>query len=95
MAARMDMTQAQHDKLIKTTRTWVAQTFYGEMLKQMHNSPFKSDMLDGGRGGQAFARQLDQRLAERMAASHAGDRLVASIVRKIEKTPRPHVATVA
>jgi len=54
------------------------------MLKQMRNSPFKSDMLDGGRGGQVFQGQMDQKLAERMAASHAGDRLVQSMVRRLE-----------
>ena len=83
----MELTAAQlqqHNKLEKTARIWVAQTFFGEMLKQMRNSPFKSDMLDGGRGGQVFQGQLDQKLAERMAASHAGDRLVQSMVRRLE-----------
>jgi hypothetical protein len=74
----------QHDQLVKTARIWVAQTFFGEMLKQMHNSPFKTDLTDGGRGGQAFQSQLDQRLAERMTHSSAGERLVQSIVKKIE-----------
>lgn len=80
----MNINPAKHDELVKTARTWVAQTFYGEMLKQMRNSPFKSDMFEGGRGGQAFAGQLDQQLAERMASSRTGERLAQSIVRRIE-----------
>ncbi len=62
---------------------WVAQTFYGTLLKQMHESPFKSKMFDGGRGGQVFSSLLDQRLADRMGCS-SGSKLVNSIVRRIE-----------
>jgi Rod binding domain-containing protein len=87
----MNLSPANHDKLVKNARIWVAQTFYGEMLKQMRNSPFKSDLFDGGRGGEAFANQLDQKLAERMASGHAGDRLVQAIVRKIEHNPHSQI----
>ena len=87
----MNLSPGNHDQLVKNARVWVAQTFYGEMLKQMRNSPFKSDMLDGGRGGQAFTNQLDQKLAERMASGHAGDRVVQAIVRKIEHNPRSQI----
>jgi Rod binding domain-containing protein len=73
----------QHDKLMKQTRNWVAQTFFGTLLKQMENSPFKSEMLSGGRGGEAFSSLYHQRLAEHMARG-AGSKLVNSIVRRIE-----------
>jgi Rod binding domain-containing protein len=74
---------SQHDQLVKQTQNWVAQTFFATLLKQMRDSPFKSDLMDGGRGGQAFASLYDQQLAQRM--SHAGGKkLVNSIVRKIE-----------
>jgi Rod binding domain-containing protein len=72
-----------HDALVKQTQKWVAQTFYGEMLKQMRNSPFKSKMFDGGEGGQAFQQMFDQQLADKMA-SGSGRKLVDSIVNKIE-----------
>ena len=49
----------------------------------MRNSPFRSDLLDGGEGGKAFESMYDERLSERMA-SDASDTLVQSIVRKIE-----------
>jgi len=72
-----------HDKVVETARKLVAQTFYGTMLKQMRNSPFKSEMFEGGRGGQAFAPLLDQRLAEHMAGS-SDSHLVNAIARKLE-----------
>lgn len=80
---------AQHDQLVHTARTWVAQTFFGQMLKQMRNSPFKSELLEGGRGGQVFQAQLDQKLAERMSSAGAGDRLVRNIVKRLERAARP------
>src|SRR5438067_6292669 len=76
-------TVPQHDRLIKQTQTWVAQTFFGTLMKQMRESPFKSDLLDGGRGGQAFGELYDQHLSERMSRG-AGSHLVNSIVHRIE-----------
>jgi Rod binding domain-containing protein len=78
-----------HEQLVKTTRVWVAQTFYGEMLKQMRESPFRSSLFEGGHGGEAFEAQLDQKLAERMSSSHSGERLVQTIVKRIERNKRP------
>lgn len=76
----------QHKALVKQSQHLVAQTFYGTMLKQMRDSPFKSDMFDGGRGGQMFSSLLDQRLADHMSKS-TGNKLVNSIVKHIE---HPH-----
>jgi Rod binding domain-containing protein len=73
----------QHQQLINQTEKWVAQTFYGELLKQMRESPFRSDMFEGGNGGKTFETLLDQRLADHMSR-HAGGKLVKAIVRKIE-----------
>jgi Rod binding domain-containing protein len=75
--------QTQHDKLVKQTQNWVAQTFFGTLLKQMEDSPFKSEMFSGGRGGEAFSSLYHQRLAEHMSRG-AGNKLVKAIVRKIE-----------
>jgi Rod binding domain-containing protein len=74
---------SQHDKLIQQTRKWVAMSFFEPMLKEMRDSPFHSDLMDGGSAGKAFASMYDERLSERMA-SDASDTLVNSIVRKIE-----------
>ena len=75
--------QTRYDQLVKQTQKWVAQTFFGTLLKQMEDSRFKSDLFSGGRGGQAFSSLYHQQLAERMAGA-AGSKLVKSIVRSIE-----------
>jgi Rod binding domain-containing protein len=80
---------AQTEQLSHEARRWVSQTFFGTLLKQMHESPFKADWVTGGRGGEAFSTLYDQYLADRMARA-SGRQLVQSIVRKIQG--RPHVA---
>ena len=77
--------QTQHDRIVGQTEKWVAQTFFGTLLKQMEHRPFKSDLFSGGRGGQAFSSLYHEQLTERMARS-AGSKLVNTIVRKIEAT---------
>ena len=74
---------SQHTQLVHQTQKWVAQSFYGTLLRQMRQDPFKSDLFDGGRGGQMFSELLDQHLSERMA-SGAPNKLVNAIVAKIE-----------
>jgi Rod binding domain-containing protein len=75
--------QTKHDQLVEQTQKWVGQAFFGTLLKQMSNSPFKSEMFSGGRGGEAFSSMHHQHLAERMSRG-AGAKLVNSIVRRIE-----------
>lgn len=75
--------KSEHEQLVEQTQKWVAQTFYGTILKQMHNSPFKSEIFDGGRGGEAFSGLMDQHLSERMAKG-GNNKLVKTIVRRIE-----------
>src|SRR5438874_13791751 len=74
---------SNHDKLVKQAQIWVGQTFFGTLLKQMRESPFKSELFDGGRGGQAFGALYDQHLAERMSRG-VGKHLVNAIVNRIE-----------
>jgi Rod binding domain-containing protein len=73
----------RHAQLVTQAEKWVAQTFYGTLLKQMRESPFKSKLFDGGEGGDAFNSLYDQKLADRMSKG-AGGKLVKAIVRKIE-----------
>ena len=61
----------------------VSQTFFGTLLKQMRDSPFKSELFEGGKGGQAFSQLYDQRLVEQMSRG-AGKKLINAIVRKFE-----------
>jgi hypothetical protein len=71
------------DALHKTAQRLVAQVFFAPILKQMHDSPFRSDLLDGGRGGQAFSQLHDQYLIDRLARV-SGQRLTRSLVRKLD-----------
>lgn len=74
---------AKNADLNRYAQKWVGQTFFGTLLKQVRESPFKNEMMSGGRGGQAFGSMLDMQLAERMAKG-SGSKLVNAIVRKIE-----------
>lgn len=69
--------------LEKQVGKWVSQTFFGTLFKQMRNSPFKSEILSGGRGGEVFGSMLDQQLADNMSRG-AGKKLVNAIIRQIE-----------
>ena len=71
-------------EITKAAEQLVAQTFFGTLMKHMRDSPFRSDLFDGGRGGQAFQAQLDQELAQRMAHG-AAKPLVRAIVKRIER----------
>src|SRR5437899_993984 len=75
----------QHAALTRQAEKWVSQTFFGTLLKQMHESPFKSQMFNGGHGGEAFQPLMDQHLADRMARRASGKKLVGSIVQHIER----------
>jgi Rod binding domain-containing protein len=75
----------KHDQLVHQTQRLVSQTFFGTMLKQMRESPFKSEVFSGGRGGQMFSELLDQHLADHMARG-TGSKLVNSIVDHIERS---------
>ena len=77
-------TQSVHDQIVKHTQRVVSQAFFGTLLKQMHEGPFKSKMFDGGRGGEAFSSLLDQNLSDRMA-SGSGKKLVNAMVKHIER----------
>mgnify|MGYP001247317640 CR=1 FL=1 len=66
---------------------WVGQVFFGTLMKQVRESPFKSDIFSGGRGGGAFQQMLDGILVER-GSRDLGGRLTDAIVRKLD-TSRP------
>lgn len=75
----------RHQQLTKQAQKLVGQTFYGTLMKQMHNSPFKSTLMNGGRGGEAFQPLMDQHLIDHMAAHGGGQKLVRNIVKHIER----------
>lgn len=63
-------------------RTWVAQTFFGTLMKQLRDSPFKDEKFSGGKGGDAYGSLYDQQIVQRMAVG-AGSKLVSQITKKI------------
>lgn len=74
---------SEHERIINQAEKWVAQTFFGTLLKQMRDSPFRSKIFEGGRGGEAFGSLYDQHLADHMARG-AGRKLVNAIANRIE-----------
>ncbi|MGA2581981.1 MAG: rod-binding protein [Tepidisphaeraceae bacterium] len=74
---------SQHDKLVTQASKWVAMSFFGPMLKELRQDPFRSKMFDGGEGGQVFGEMYDQELTQRLSGA-VGSKLVNSLVRKIE-----------
>lgn len=75
---------ADTKKLDKAARQLVGTTFFGTLLKQMNQSPFKSEIFSGGRGEEAFSPLLNQHLVDRMSRG-AGEKLVRSIVQRFQK----------
>jgi hypothetical protein len=73
-----------HQKIEKQAQKLVADTFYGTLMRQMHDSPFKSELFSGGRGGQAFQGLLDQKLSDHMAAA-THNPLVHAITHTLER----------
>ncbi len=59
----------------------VAQTFFGALLRQVRQSPWKSELFGGGRGGEAYQQLLDQKLVEGMARG-SGASLVDAFVKR-------------
>ena len=82
------ITAAKHtEQLTHQAQKLVAQTFYGTLMKQMHDSPFKSQLMDGGRGGAAFQPLMDQHLIDRMAkaSGNKAGKLIRSVVRRLDR----------
>ena len=76
---------SRHGQLTQQAQKLVAQTFYGTLMKQMHDSPFKSKLMDGGRGGEAFQPLMDQHLIDRISRS-SSKKLVSNLVKRLEST---------
>ena len=73
------------DPVAKQAERWVAQTFFGTLLKQIRDSPFKSELFSGGRGAEAFGPLFDASMIDRIA-SGVGGKLSKAIVNQIHAT---------
>jgi Rod binding domain-containing protein len=83
---RKPVTQDEQQALRAAAEKFVGQTFFAPMLRQMRNSPFKNEVLSGGRGGEVFSSMLDGMISERMGRG-AGGQLVDALVKHL--MPRP------
>ena len=83
-------TPSLRQQLRPVAQEWVAQTFFGTLLKQARTGSLgpQDSPLSGGRGGEAFSGLFDQHMA-RSAAGGVGGRLVDSIVDRIAGKPQP------
>lgn len=59
----------------------VAQTFFGTLMRQIRQSPFRSELFSGGQGGAAFQQMLDGMLVEK-SAKGLGGKLVDTLVKQ-------------
>jgi len=66
---------------------FVSQTFIGTLLKQVRESPFKSELFSGGSGGEAYRSLYDQHVTSQVAPG-IGGKLIDALERqfKSEKT---------
>ncbi|MFA7236076.1 MAG: rod-binding protein [Phycisphaeraceae bacterium] len=68
----------------QAARQLVGLALFKPLLEQARQSPFKTDLFHGGAGEDAFAGQLDQLLADRMA-QRPDYPLVKAIVRQFSQ----------
>ena len=74
-------------RLRDATERVVGSVFFGTILRTMRESGSKPAYGHGGRGEEAFAGQLHELLAERMATSKTAD-LGDALYRRLEKNQR-------
>ncbi len=83
---------ADHDEAQKAAQQIVGYALYMPMLKQMRNDPFKSDLMHGGFGEDAFANQFDQLIADRLA-ERSNHGLADAMVRRMTAAQTPELNT--
>ena len=71
----------------RATGQIVGSVFYGSMFRSMRESPFKSSLVDGGRGEEVFAAQLHEQLAERLG-ERTGQDLGDALYQRLEHQQR-------
>lgn len=74
-----------HDPAVvrEVAAQFVAELFFAPLLAQMRQFPFGRELASGGQTEAIFGQQLDQRIADRVAASD--DALVREIVSRLEQ----------
>ena len=68
---KLQATDAKQGKLREAFDSFVGETFYGQMLKEMRKTVGKAPYFNGGHAEEVFRGQLDQLLAKQMAKANA------------------------
>lgn len=84
LPSQFDQTQPLAQQLQPLAQIVVGQTFYGTLLKQTQDNPYKDERLTGGRGGEMFQSLYHQRLSEQMVRG-SGQKLVKAMVKKLTR----------
>jgi len=93
---------ASAEQQIAAFRTFIGESFFGQMLKSMRSTQGKPAYFHGGHAEEVFRGQLDQTLAQEMTKSSA-DKIAdpmfrqqfpkqAEILRRAEETAGPSLA---
>ncbi|NOY29780.1 MAG: hypothetical protein GXP28_06265 [Planctomycetes bacterium] len=101
-AASAEQQIAEAKEVRDTFRTFIGESFFGQMLKSMRNTLDKPAYFHGGHAEEVFRGQLDQTLAQEMTKSSA-DKIAdpmfrqqfpkqAAILRRAEETATPSLA---
>ena len=83
--------RAKDDKLQQAFQSFVAGTFYKQMLKSLHKMHKKPAYFHGGRAEEIFRGQLDQEVAENLA-KRQGDPLAGPMYKAFAQRLRPDLA---
>ena len=68
---RLQSAEGDRGELRKAFDSFVGETFYSQMIKQMRKTVGKTPYFDGGRAEEIFRGQLDQKLTEQMTKASA------------------------
>jgi len=93
---------AEAKEVRDTFRTFIGESFFGQMLKSMRSTQGKPAYFHGGHAEEVFRGQLDQTLAQEMTKSSA-DKIAdpmfrqqfpqqAEVLRRAEENAKPSLA---
>ncbi len=101
-AASAEQQIAEAKEVRDTFRTFIGESFFGQMLKSMRNTQGKPAYFHGGHAEEVFQGQLDQTMAQEMTKSSA-DKIAdpmfrqqfprqAEVLRRAEGHTKPSLA---
>jgi len=101
-AASAEQQISEAKEVRDTFRTFIGESFFGQMLKSMRTTQGKPAYFHGGHAEEVFRGQLDQTLAQEMTKSSA-DKIAdpmfrqqfpkqAEILRRAEESTKPSLA---